>query len=94
MTASKTPTLTKRQIQALQGLSEGKTNRQIGEEAGLSEKTVKGHLTAAYRVLGVTNRVQASNSYRLLYNIYAVDIANNSLGEGRNDTANFPVAEQ
>jgi DNA-binding NarL/FixJ family response regulator len=38
---------------------QGKTNKQIATELGLSEKTVKAHVTAIFKVLGVVNRTQA-----------------------------------
>jgi two-component system, NarL family, nitrate/nitrite response regulator NarL len=41
-------------------LSEGKSNRDISRALFLSEKTVKAHLAAIFRKLGVTNRTQAA----------------------------------
>ncbi len=51
--------LTLRQIEVLSRLCQGKTNKQIATELGLSEKTVKAHVTAIFKVLGVVNRTQA-----------------------------------
>ena len=39
---------------------EGKTNKQIGAELGLSEKTVRNYLSNAFQKLGVTRRSQAA----------------------------------
>ena len=51
--------LTLRQLEVLSRLCQGKTNKQIATELGLSEKTVKAHVTAIFKVLGVVNRTQA-----------------------------------
>jgi two-component system, NarL family, nitrate/nitrite response regulator NarL len=51
--------LTLRQLEVLSRLCQGKTNKQIATELGLSEKTVKSHVTAIFKVLGVVNRTQA-----------------------------------
>lgn len=57
--ASTTPALTQRQRDVLRCLREGKSNKQIAYELGLSEGTVKIHVTAVMRSLGVRNRTQA-----------------------------------
>jgi DNA-binding NarL/FixJ family response regulator len=41
-------------------LAEGRSNREIAQSLFLSEKTVKAHLAAVFRKLGVTNRTQAA----------------------------------
>ena len=41
------------------GLREGKSNKQIAYELGLSEGTVKIHVTAIFKSLNVKNRTQA-----------------------------------
>lgn len=51
--------LTLRQVEVLSRLCQGKTNKQVATELGLSEKTVKAHVTAIFKVLGVVNRTQA-----------------------------------
>ena len=51
--------LTLRQLEVLSRLCQGKTNKQIATDLGLSEKTVKAHVTAIFKVLGVVNRTQA-----------------------------------
>lgn len=51
--------LTARQLQALELLGEGKSNAQIAVELGISERTVKAHLTGVFNALGVDTRVRA-----------------------------------
>lgn len=53
------PRLTQRQRDVLSLLKQGKTNREISTALGMSEATVRTHLTAAYKVLNVSNRNQA-----------------------------------
>lgn len=57
--ATGAPALTQRQRDVLRCLREGKSNKQIAYELGLSEGTVKIHVTAVMRSLGVRNRTQA-----------------------------------
>jgi two-component system NarL family response regulator len=52
--------LTRREIDILTLLAEGRSNREISRQLFLSEKTVKAHLAAVFRKLGVTNRTQAA----------------------------------
>jgi DNA-binding NarL/FixJ family response regulator len=52
--------LTQRQREVLTRLREGKSNKQIALELGLTEGTVKVHVTAILRLLGVRNRTQAA----------------------------------
>jgi DNA-binding NarL/FixJ family response regulator len=52
--------LTQREHDILALLAEGKSNREIAQRLYLSEKTVKAHLAAIFRKLGVTNRTQAA----------------------------------
>lgn len=51
--------LTERQLDVLALLRQGKSNKQIAKELGLTEGTVKVHLAAIYKVLNVTNRTEA-----------------------------------
>lgn len=51
--------LTGAQTRVLELLALGRSNREIGLQLGLAEGTVKIHLTAIYRRLGVANRAQA-----------------------------------
>lgn len=60
------PVLTSRPEQILCHISEGLTNREIGEELGLAEKTVKNAVTDLLAVLGVRRRIDAA--------VYAVTV--------------------
>ena len=51
--------LTSAQMRVLELLTEGKTNRQIAEILGVTEGTVKIHVSAIFKALNVTNRSQA-----------------------------------
>jgi len=52
-------TLTKREIEVLVGMSNGRSNAQIGAELFLSEDTVKTHARRLFRKLGANDRAQA-----------------------------------
>lgn len=54
--------LTPRQKEVLELLVVGKTNKMIARDLVLSEGTVKFHLAAIFRVLGVANRVEAATA--------------------------------
>jgi DNA-binding NarL/FixJ family response regulator len=58
--------LTRRERDILALLSEGRSNRSIAQHLYLSDKTVKAHLAAIFRKLGVTNRTQAAMMARRL----------------------------
>lgn len=51
--------LAKRQLEVLELVVEGLSNAQIAKRLFVSESTVKGHLKAAYKILGVKNRSEA-----------------------------------
>ncbi|MBD9369966.1 response regulator transcription factor [Xanthomonas sp. XNM01] len=51
--------LTPQQFRVLQMLGEGRLNKQIAYDLGVSEATIKAHVTAVLRKLGVNNRTQA-----------------------------------
>ncbi|MDH7453716.1 response regulator transcription factor [Luteimonas composti] len=51
--------LTPQQFRVLQMLGSGKLNKQIGYELGVSEATIKAHMSAILRKLGASNRTQA-----------------------------------
>lgn len=52
-------TLTTRQSQVLDLIAQGKSNKQIAYDMGVSESTVKLHINALLRSLHVSNRTQA-----------------------------------
>ena len=51
--------LTERELQVLTGMSQGKSNGQIGRDLYLSEDTIKTHARRLFRKLGVNDRAQA-----------------------------------
>jgi len=51
--------LTRREIEVLQMLAEGNSNRQIGEKLFISEKTVKNHVSSILQKMDVQDRTQA-----------------------------------
>ena len=53
------PQFTARQVEVLQHLLDGLSNREISQRMGLSIDTVKDHLGGLMRTLGVQNRTQA-----------------------------------
>lgn len=51
--------LTERELEVLQWLAQGLANKQIAVSLGISEHTVKFHVSAIYSKLGATNRTEA-----------------------------------
>ncbi len=58
--------LTERQVDVMRLLSQGKPNKLIARDLGISEGTVKIHLAAIFRALNVRNRVEAVVASRKL----------------------------
>ena len=56
--------LSVRQREILAHVVEGLSNAEIGRRLYLSESTIKQHLRAAYKLLGVSNRTEAANLFR------------------------------
>lgn len=56
--AARIAQLTQQQYKVLYYLTEGWLNKQIAYDLHISEATVKAHMTAIFRKLGVTNRTQ------------------------------------
>lgn len=52
--------LTPRQLDVLRLVCSGLSNKHISRELGLAERTVKVHIGAVFRALGVSNRTQAA----------------------------------
>jgi DNA-binding NarL/FixJ family response regulator len=52
--------LTGRQTEVLRLLCEGRSNKEIGRTLGLSQKTVKVHVTGIFKALNVANRTEAA----------------------------------
>jgi DNA-binding NarL/FixJ family response regulator len=53
------PPLSERELQVLVGMSQGKTNSQIGRELFLARSTVKTHAQRLFRKFGVQDRAEA-----------------------------------
>jgi DNA-binding NarL/FixJ family response regulator len=54
------PALTRREREVLALLAEGQSNREIGRSLGVSEKTIKTHVSSVLAKLGVADRTQAA----------------------------------
>jgi DNA-binding NarL/FixJ family response regulator len=54
------PALSDREREVLQLVAEGLPNKSIGRRLGITERTVKAHLTSIYQQLGVSDRTQAA----------------------------------
>lgn len=52
--------LTPRELEVLRLVGQGLANKQIARRLGISERTVKAHLTSVFQSVGVTDRVQAA----------------------------------
>jgi len=57
--AARDEVLTSRERAVLAQLCEGRSNAQIGWQLGIAEKTVRNHVSALYRKLGVRSRAEA-----------------------------------
>ena len=58
-TTQQTASLTPRELQVIRMVMEGRTDREMGEILGLSERTVRYHLTGVFNKLGVGSRPEA-----------------------------------
>lgn len=58
--------LTDRQQEVLGLLALGRSNKEIGRTLGITEGTVKVHISAAFRQLGVRNRVSAASVFQAI----------------------------
>ena len=54
------PDLTRREIEVLSLVRHGLANKQIARRLGISERTVKAHLTSIFHRIGVLDRTQAA----------------------------------
>ena len=71
--------LTRRQMEALQYLAAGLSNKEISAKMNLAEGTVKVHVAAAYQVLQVNSRLDAVVKAR---NLGLIDEAQGNANEG------------
>lgn len=58
--SSPAPALSEREREVLALVADGLANKQIAIRLGISEKTVKSHLTRIFREIGVSDRTQAA----------------------------------
>ena len=56
--------LSSREIEVIKALTDGSSNKEIGEKLFISISTVKTHIINIYSKLGVKNRVEAVNEGR------------------------------
>lgn len=59
-TADKAKALSAREQEVLRLVAQGLANKQIARRLGISERTVKAHLTQVFSALGVSDRTQAA----------------------------------
>jgi two-component system nitrate/nitrite response regulator NarL len=59
-TAPQGPTVTRRELEILQLVAEGLSNKEIGKRLSITEGTVKNHVHNALEKLGMENRIQAA----------------------------------
>lgn len=60
--AADLPHLSPRELEVLRLMSDGRENKQIARQLGISEATVKTHVKALYTRLGVRSRAQATST--------------------------------
>ncbi len=58
--------LTPQQFRVLALVANGRLNKQIADELGIQERTVKAHMSEIFQKLGVRNRTQAGIAFRQL----------------------------
>ena len=52
--------ISQREREVLELVAQGLANKQVGRRLGISERTVKAHLTSVFQRIGVSDRVQAA----------------------------------
>lgn len=82
------PPLTQRQKEVLSMLVTGQSNKEIARTLNISENTVKVHLAAAFRQLGVNNRVRAISVFQSRSNQRNIEIEMIRREFGENSAAN------
>jgi len=69
--------LTARELEVLAQASQGKTNKEIGKNLFISDRTVQGHLKNIYQKFGVTSRTEAV-AVALQHGLISMEGANNA----------------
>ncbi|MEA5444560.1 response regulator transcription factor [Gammaproteobacteria bacterium AB-CW1] len=64
--AARIASLTPQQFRVLQMVAEGYLNKQIADQLGIQERTVKAHMSDIFQKLDVRNRTQAGVAFRQL----------------------------
>ena len=64
--AARLASLTPPQFKVLERVAQGRLNKQIADELGVQERTIKAHLSVIFEKLGVRNRTQAGVLLRSL----------------------------
>ncbi|MGE5674434.1 MAG: response regulator [Mycobacterium leprae] len=59
-TAPADPVLSERELEVLRLVADGQRNKEIADELGITERTVKAHLASIFNKLGVTSRAEAT----------------------------------
>jgi two-component system NarL family response regulator len=67
-------TLSERELQVLQLIVKGKSNKEIGDQLNITEGTVKFHVTGILTKLGVTDRTQAATAALMRGIVHPQDI--------------------
>jgi ATP/maltotriose-dependent transcriptional regulator MalT len=62
----KLPAITERQTQVVELIAAGYSNEEIGQQLGISPRTVKAHCDILRQKLGISKRRQIPVAYRLL----------------------------
>jgi DNA-binding CsgD family transcriptional regulator len=73
--------LSKRELEAIRGLSEGLTNREIAERLGMSEHTVKNYLFRVFDKLDVSGRVELLFMVHMNPQLVGVEMSAEELAE-------------
>jgi two-component system, NarL family, nitrate/nitrite response regulator NarL len=77
--------LTGRELQALSHMCEGRSNLEIAKRLGITEGTVKIHLSNSYKKLGVENRAQAIRIVERLEHVRALELEEAEEGSSLRD---------
>ncbi|MGH8028778.1 MAG: helix-turn-helix domain-containing protein, partial [Arenimonas sp.] len=64
--AARLASLSPQQFRVLRRVADGRLNKQIADELGIQERTVKAHMSAIFEKLGARNRTQAGVMLRAL----------------------------